>query len=50
MDWTNTDTIIWGFNEYSVNSKRFSIAGMAGKIVETTLNFKNDRKTGMEWF
>ncbi len=45
IDWTNTDTIGWGFNSYSptTTGARFPISGMAGQTVVSSMNFMNNR-------
>jgi hypothetical protein len=42
LDWTES-TLGWGFNMYSDRRSRYSIAGMAGQVLDIGLNYQNDR-------
>ena len=43
VDWSNSDTIGWGFGTYSAANAKYSMTGKTGTIVTSSLNFYNDR-------
>ena len=46
IDWGSSDTLGWGYGEYSANSliHRWSLVGKAGNVVESGCNYYNSRK------
>lgn len=43
MDWGRTDTLGWGFNDYTAEDLRYPISGKAGTKHTIGLNYLNDR-------